>query len=120
MNEHIKHFKTPSNIVGLFYAGTRNILLTTSSSVILYDTEMRANISEINLPKCVKYAIWNPDMSMVALISKHVICIANRKLEQLCLVHETIKVKSGSWDEKGVFIYTTLNHIKYCLPQGFV
>ncbi|MBA0804447.1 hypothetical protein Gohar_004031, partial [Gossypium harknessii] len=35
-----------------------------------------------------------------------------------CTLHETIRVKSGAWDENGVFIYTTLNHIKYCLPNG--
>ena len=36
------------------------------------------------------------------------------------LVHETIRIKSGAWDDAGVFIYSTLNHIKYCLPQGYV
>ena len=36
------------------------------------------------------------------------------------LVHETIHIKSGAWDDAGVFIYSTLNHIKYYLPQGFV
>lgn len=29
-----------------------------------------------------------------------------------------MKVKSGVWDDSGTFIYTTLNHIKYCLPEG--
>jgi coatomer protein complex subunit alpha (xenin) len=33
-------------------------------------------------------------------------------------VHETIRVKSAAWDNNGVLIYTTLNHIKYCLPNG--
>jgi coatomer protein complex subunit alpha (xenin) len=33
-------------------------------------------------------------------------------------VHETIRVKSAAWDANGVLIYTTLNHIKYCLPNG--
>ena len=33
-------------------------------------------------------------------------------------VHETIRVKSAAWDDSGVLIYTTLNHIKYCLPNG--
>jgi coatomer subunit alpha len=33
-------------------------------------------------------------------------------------VHETIRVKSAAWDENGVLVYTTLNHIKYCLPNG--
>lgn len=38
----------------------------------------------------------------------------------MCLIHETIKVKSGAWDESGVFLYSTLNHIKYALPQGYI
>lgn len=46
--------------------------------------------------------------------------ICNRKLESLCNIHENIRVKSGSWDESGVFIYTTSNHIKYALTSGFV
>ena len=33
-------------------------------------------------------------------------------------MHETIRVKSAAWDDSGVLIYTTLNHIKYCLPNG--
>jgi coatomer subunit alpha len=35
-----------------------------------------------------------------------------------CILVETIRVKSGAWDENGVLIYHTLNHIKYCLPNG--
>jgi coatomer protein complex subunit alpha (xenin) len=44
--------------------------------------------------------------------------ICNRKLESLCSIHENIRVKSGAWDESGVFIYTTSNHIKYALTSG--
>ncbi len=40
-------------------------------------------------------------------------------MEQTCNIHETIRIKSGAWDENGVFIYTTLNHIKYCLKNGY-
>lgn len=46
------------------------------------------------------------------------ITIANKNLKQICQVHETIRIKSGTWDDSGVFIYCTLNHIKYALPQG--
>lgn len=28
------------------------------------------------------------------------------------------RVKSAAWDDSGVLLYTTLNHIKYCLPNG--
>ena len=66
----------------------------------------------------VKYVSWSADMSLVAMLSKHAIVIANRKLGHACTVHETIRVKSGAWDDAGVFIYTTLNHIKYALPNG--
>lgn len=48
------------------------------------------------------------------------ITIANRNFSQHSLIHETIRIKSGAWDDAGVFIYSTLNHIKYCLPQGYV
>lgn len=48
------------------------------------------------------------------------IMICNRKLESLCNIHENIRVKSGAWDESGVFIYTTSNHIKYAVTTGWV
>lgn len=66
----------------------------------------------------VKYVIWSADMSHVALLAKHAIVICNRKLEALCNIHENIRVKSGAWDESGVFIYTTSNHIKYAVTTG--
>jgi coatomer protein complex subunit alpha (xenin) len=34
------------------------------------------------------------------------------------LIHETIRIKSAAWDDSGILIYTTLNHIKYALPNG--
>ena len=46
------------------------------------------------------------------------IAICSRKLESMCTVHENVRVKSGAWDENGVFIYTTSNHIKYTLTNG--
>ena len=49
------------------------------------------------------------------------VTIANKNFAQSGLVHEIIRIKSGAWDDAGVFIiYSTLNHIKYCLPQGSV
>jgi coatomer subunit alpha len=54
----------------------------------------------------------------VALLSKHAIILADAKLKSSCTVHETIRVKSAAWSDSGVLIYTTLNHIKYCLAHG--
>lgn len=44
--------------------------------------------------------------------------LTNKLLGQSSLIHETIRIKSGAWDDSGIFIYSTLNHIKYALPQG--
>lgn len=95
----------------------KNILFLTPTSVVLYDTELKTQVAQITVSG-VRYACWSSDMSLVALLSKHSIVIANKKLEQLSQIHETIKVKSGQWDDMGVFVYSTLNHIKYALVQG--
>ncbi|KAJ3041599.1 hypothetical protein HK097_002233 [Rhizophlyctis rosea] len=116
-NDTTKQFKPPGTVSDIFYAGTKNLLLTTATSVILYDTETRTTIAELSINNC-RYAVWSPDMSMVALFSKHVIIIASKTLEQNCIIHETIKIKSGAWDDIGIFVYSTLNHIKYALPNG--
>ena len=49
--------------------------------------------SHLNDPPCLKcrYVIWSSDMATVALLSKHVITICNRKLEQLCSIHENTR-----------------------------
>lgn len=44
--------------------------------------------------------------------------VAGARVVVVCAVHETIRVKSAAWDDTGVLVYTTLNHIKYCLPNG--
>ena len=46
------------------------------------------------------------------------ITIASKALAQSALIHETIRIKSAAWDDSGILIYTTLNHIKYALPNG--
>lgn len=48
------------------------------------------------------------------------ITIANRTFTQHSLIHEAIRIKSRAWDDAGVFIYPTFNHVKYGLSQGCV
>ncbi|KAJ3116460.1 hypothetical protein HDU96_009623 [Phlyctochytrium bullatum] len=116
-NNPTKQFKPPGLIVEIFSAGPKHLLLTTSTSVILYDIEMKSAVAELNIGG-VRYASWSSDGATVALLSKNAIAIATKSLEQLALIHETMKIKSGAWDESGVFMYSTQNHIKYALPQG--
>ncbi|KAH9305636.1 hypothetical protein KI387_010040 [Taxus chinensis] len=84
---------------------------------VLFYMQQRISVGDIHTPY-VKYVVWSNDMENVALLSKHVIIILRKKLVHRCTLHEIIRVKSGAWDDNGVFIYTTLNHIKYCLPNG--
>eukprot|EP00250_Pteridium_aquilinum_P020114 c24708_g1_i4 orf=186-3830(-) len=119
-NEVTKKCALPiPSIDTLFYAGTGNLLCRSEDRIVLFDVQQRTVLGEIHTP-FVKYVVWSTDMENVALLGKHAIIIANKKLEHRCTLHETIRVKSGAWDETnvGVFVYATLNHIKYCLPNG--
>lgn len=119
-NEVVKKSMPPlPNVDGLFFAGTSGrILMKSDDRVILYDQQARKTISELQISR-VKYVVWNSDFSMVALVSKHQLLIANKQLEQLCAVNETVRLKGGCWDRnKPIFVYTTLNHLKFVLPNG--
>ncbi|XP_057846922.2 coatomer subunit alpha-1-like [Cryptomeria japonica] len=116
-NEVTKKCDLPFNADKIFSAGTGNLLCRSEDSVILFDLQQRTNLGEIRAPN-VKYIVWSNDMENVALLSKHAIIIASKKLSERCKLRETIRVKSGAWDDNGIFIYSTLNHIKYCLPNG--
>ncbi|KAL4072497.1 coatomer WD associated region-domain-containing protein [Scleroderma yunnanense] len=116
-NSVVKAIKPPVQTNEIFYGGTACLILSSTTSVILYDLQQEKSIAELNSPP-VKYVVWSADGQLVALMSKHTVTIANKNFAQSSLVHETIRIKSGAWDDAGVFIYSTLNHIKYCLPQG--
>ncbi|GBF89236.1 coatomer subunit alpha [Raphidocelis subcapitata] len=117
-NEVTKKCPPPcATVDALFYAGTGLLLCRAEDRVVLFDVQQRAALAELPTPP-VKYVVWNSDMSAVALLSKHAIVVADKRLGGAATVHETIRVKSAAWDDSGVLIYTTLNHLKYCLPNG--
>ncbi|KAI4318640.1 hypothetical protein MLD38_032316 [Melastoma candidum] len=116
-NEIVKKSGLPTAADAIFYAGTGNLLCRAEDRVYIFDLQQRLVLGELQTP-FIKYIVWSNDMESVALLSKHAIVIASKKLVHQCTLHETIRVKSGAWDDNGVFIYTTLNHIKYCLPNG--
>jgi len=119
-NEITKKVTPPNPATdSLYFAGTSGrVLLKSEDRVVLFEQQSRRVLGESQIPR-VKYVFWNHDCSRVALVSKHAIVIASRQLEQLCSVSETVRVKSGGWDDKHpMFVYSTLNHIKYALPNG--
>ena len=46
----------------------------------------------------------------------------NRDFEEVSKLDETEKIKSGIFDDLGIFIYSTPTHVKYCLlnPSGSI
>lgn len=101
----------------IFYAGTGMLLLKDADCVTLFDVQQLRIMSQVKIAKC-RYVVWSNDMSHVALLAKHTVNIYNRNMELLCSIHENTRVKSGAWDDSGIFIYTTSNHIKYAITNG--
>ncbi|CAF0971367.1 unnamed protein product [Rotaria magnacalcarata] len=106
-----------ANCDEIFYAGTGLLLIRENDHISLYDAQQKRSLASVRVGKA-KYAIWSNDMNYLSLLAKHQLVICNRKLEQLCIIQENVPVKSGAWDDSGVFIYTTSNHIKYALVNG--
>ncbi|KAL1131457.1 hypothetical protein AAG570_011074 [Ranatra chinensis] len=115
-NEVTKKVVTPP-CDEIFYAGTGMLLLRDPDNVTLFDVQQKRILAQMKIAKC-RYVVWSPDMTHVTLLAKHTVTICNRKLELLCSIQENTRVKSGAWDENGVFIYTTSNHIKYAITNG--
>jgi len=126
-NSAVKTITIPTNATydGLFFGGqSGNVILKSEDRVVLFDTQAQRVITEVQA-RNVKFAFWNKDFSMIAFITKkqtnssNELKICNKQFEQLCIIRESVKLKSGAWDaHKSIFIYTTLNHIKYALANG--
>src|SRR5437667_594772 len=116
-NSVTRSFKPQGGVMDIHAGGAGMILLCTQTQVILYDIQKKETIAELTTPY-VKYVYWSADWSQVALLGKHTITVATKNLEQICSIHETIRIKSVVWDDTlGVLLYSTLNHVKYLLPN---
>jgi len=125
-NETTKRVSAPLPNVDCLYDGgaSGRIILRADDRAVLFEVQSRRVIGELTAPK-IKNVVWSPDGSKVALLCKYGVVIANRQLEQLCSISDTVRIKSGAWDvspsggtSSNLFVYTTLHHVKYCLPTG--
>lgn len=116
-NSTTKTIKPPHGTTDIYFGGTGCLLLITPTSVVLYDIQQKKNLAELAV-NGVKYVIWSNDGLHAALLSKHNVTIVTKNLEQVSTLHETIRIKSATWDDAGVLLYSTLNHIKYTLMNG--
>lgn len=116
-NSTTKSIKPPPGTHDVFFGGTGNLMLVTPAIVVLFDIQQKKQIAELSVPG-VKYVVWSSDGMYAALLSKHNVTIVTKTLEQVSTLHETIRIKSAAWDDAGVLLYSTLNHIKYTLLNG--
>jgi len=72
-NAVVKTIKPPVQTNEIFYGGTGSLILSSPTSVVLYDIQQQKTLAEVNSPP-VKYVVWSSDGSLVALLSKHSKC----------------------------------------------
>jgi coatomer protein complex subunit alpha (xenin) len=116
-NNVTKSIQLDSSVNDVLYGGPGKVLLVKAHSVVNYDVQQRKELGEITVNN-VKYGFWSNDGQYLALLSKHTITIATAEMETVTSMHETIRIKSAAWDDSGVLLYSTLNHIKYTLLNG--
>jgi coatomer protein complex subunit alpha (xenin) len=118
-NELSKKVDIPGHTPDYIYTGGKDrILMKCEEKVIMYDLTAKKIVGELAVPGGVRYVVWSANGNNVALMSKHNVIMAGKNLEYFHSFHENIRVKSGAWDENGVFVYSTLSHVKYCLTNG--
>ncbi|KAJ5801029.1 uncharacterized protein N7518_003097 [Penicillium psychrosexuale] len=101
----------------IYFGGTGCLLFITPTHVTLFDIQQKKQLAELAVSG-VKYVVWSNDGLYCALLSKHNVTIVTKTLEQVSTLHETIRIKSATWDDAGVLLYSTLNHVKYSLLNG--
>ncbi|WPH00386.1 Putative COP1-coatomer complex alpha chain of secretory pathway vesicles [Acrodontium crateriforme] len=116
-NSTTKTIKPPHGTTDMVFGGPGCLLLIAPTMVYLYDIQQKKQLAELSVAG-VKYVVWSGDGLHAALLSKHNVTIVNKSLEQISTLHETIRIKSAAWDDAGVLLYSTLNHIKYTLMNG--
>ncbi|VBB81404.1 Putative coatomer subunit alpha [Podospora comata] len=116
-NNVTRSFKPPLGTSDIYFGGTGNLLIITPTAVHIYDVQQKKTTAELAV-NGVKYVVWSNDGLYAALLSKHNVTIVTKTLEQVSTLHETIRIKSATWDDAGVLLYSTLNHVKYTLLNG--
>lgn len=125
-NETTKRVQPPVPTVDAMFDGgaSGRLILRADDRAILFEVQSRRVLNEVTAPK-MKNVVWSPDGSKVAILCKFGVIIADRQLEQLCCITDTVRIKSGAWDASPtggtaneIFVYTTLHHVKYCLASG--
>lgn len=116
-NAVTKSIQLDLSVVDVLSGTGGRVLLVKTHSVILYDVQQKKELASLAVNN-IKYCSWSNNGNYIAMFSKHSITIATKDLHHVTSLHETIRIKSAAWDDSGVLLYCTLNHIKYTLLNG--
>jgi len=108
------------NFDRIWPATTGSVLLRDGARAVwLYDLQRKKAVSKVTANN-VKFVSWSSfdKEGLVALMGRDSIVLATRDLKLLCSIHDIDRIKSGAWHPSGVFIYSTLTHLKYLIPNG--
>ena len=70
-----------STLSSLNTLGWCQLYILGAMQVTLFDVQQRTAIADLTVP-FIKYIVWSSDMNHVALLSKHAIIVANKRLGQ--------------------------------------
>ncbi|ORY79491.1 coatomer alpha subunit [Protomyces lactucae-debilis] len=116
-NDVIKSMKAPADAHIMFHAGAGQVLIGTAHVVILFDLTTGTEIASARMSSLKNVAL-SPDGNFFGLVGKHAVFIVDKQMKVKIVKYETIRCKGACWDDSGVLIYATLNHIKYLMPSG--
>eukprot|EP00761_Pharyngomonas_kirbyi_P012187 gb/GECH01012214.1/.p1 GENE.gb/GECH01012214.1/~~gb/GECH01012214.1/.p1 ORF type:complete len:1200 (+),score=300.25 gb/GECH01012214.1/:1-3600(+) len=114
-----KIMKPSFSVFKIFNAPPGQLVLCSDDQVHLFDVAQERVISSASFLS-PKYATWAPDFSRLAIHNKRYLAIFDKEFNQVCMLQEVSGIKSVVFDNSGVAYYSTLNHLKYCLPNGDV
>ncbi|CAI9096425.1 OLC1v1032572C1 [Oldenlandia corymbosa var. corymbosa] len=97
--------------------GTQTLLCRSEDGVFMSHYEKSVVVGELGNCKPRRIA-WSHDLEYVALLQKYSMVMADKRLVKRYFVKESVAIKGGAWNEDGIFIYTTMLHLKYWLPNG--
>ncbi|KAJ9460806.1 Coatomer subunit alpha-3 [Diplonema papillatum] len=106
----------------LFWAPAGDVLLRSEDNLYLFDMQKKRVVAQAAASR-VKSVVWSRDGSRLAALCKSSVLVFTRKgLKATSTTHENMRVKSACFDDapgsNSTLIYCTMNHLKYCLPNG--
>ncbi|ANQ08989.1 Coatomer alpha subunit [Plasmodium coatneyi] len=114
-----KRVEVPFKVEAVYPLNNNKIIILSESKIYLYDISVKKVLNEMNHTDTIISVEILKDHN-IAFVFKYNVVLTTIDLVHLCTVHEYIRVKSGVWDEenKNVFIYNTLSHLKYIMING--